>query len=151
MIKREAYIASGGHKAIKAEVLDDLELARLLIASGFKGGPVDGSRLASCHMYRTDDQLINGYAKSLWRAFGSPIGTAIALALLTATTVPFFTLKTSLLLIVASRLFVALKVRSNPLSALFHPFSMLALSLLIFYSNYLHRIGKVTWKGRSLK
>ena len=89
IIKRSAYLACGGHKEIKSEVLDDIELARSLISSGFIGGPVDGSRIAECHMYKSDKDLLKGYGKSLWRAFGGIFGSAIAITLLFATALPF--------------------------------------------------------------
>lgn len=151
IVKRSSYLKSGGHKAIKNEVLDDIELARLLIGAGFKGGPVDGSRIAECHMYKSDSELIGGYSKSLWRAFGSYFGTVIAIVLLGLTAIPFIYFKLAALFIFISRVLVALKVRSSISSSIFHPISMMCLALMIIYSNYLNRIGKLTWKDRNIK
>ncbi len=150
IIKRSAYLACGGHKEIKSEVLDDIELARSLISSGFIGGPVDGSRIAECHMYKSDKDLLKGYGKSLWRAFGGIFGSAIAITLLFATALPFIYLGLATLLILISRVVVAFKVRSNIFSSLLHPLSMLVLAILIIYSNILHKMGRLSWKGRTI-
>ena len=84
IVRRASYLKVGGHKAIRSEVLDDLELARLLVKRGFKGGVADGSEIATCRMYQTKIQLFDGYTKSLWRAFGSPFGALVASFILCA-------------------------------------------------------------------
>ena len=150
IIKREAYLSSGGHKVIKSEVLDDLELARLLISNNFKGGVVNGAQIATCKMYETSSELANGYSKSLWKAFGSLWGTLFAILILFATAYPYFKAWDFAVLILCSRLLVAFKVKSNLFDALLHPFSILALIFLIIRSNLLHRLGKLQWKDRAL-
>ena len=150
IIKRDAYLKSGGHKEIKDEVIDDIELARLLISRGFIGGVVDGSRIATCTMYENSRQLVDGYSKSLWRAFGSIWGTLIATVLLLTTAYPFFKAWDWALLIFISRFMVAFKVRGKLIDSLFHPFSIFALIYLISRSNLLHWQGKLQWKDRRL-
>ena len=150
IVKRDAYLVSGGHKQIKSEVLDDIELARALIAKGHYGGPVDGSKISSCHMYQTDKDLISGYTKSLWRAFGSPLGSFVAILFSAAMVLPFLYFSFGALLLICSRLFVAMKVRSNPISAFLHPIAMFALIILIITSNVLHKLGRLSWRGRAI-
>ena len=53
VIKKSAYFKSGGHESIKSEVLDDIMLARQLLASGFAGGVAEASQAAICQMYKT--------------------------------------------------------------------------------------------------
>ena len=151
IIKRSSYLTSGGHKEIKDEVLEDIELARLLISKGFKGGPVDGSRIAECQMYQGSNDLIAGYTKSLWRAFGSVFGAGIAIALLISTTIPFFLFSIGLIFILISRILVSIKVRSNLPILILHPFAMFAQSSLILYSFYLRKMGLLEWRGRTIK
>jgi glycosyl transferase family 2 len=81
-ISRAAYERCGGHRAVRADVLEDLALARAAKRSGARGGVVDGSALASCRMYEDWPQLREGYGKSLWQAFGSQPGAAAVFALL---------------------------------------------------------------------
>ena len=150
IVNREAYLVSGGHKQIKSEVLDDIELARALISKGQYGGPVDGSKISTCHMYQTDKDLISGYTKSLWRAFGSPFGSIVAIILSVAMLLPFLYFSFGALLLIASRILVAIKVKSNPISAFLHPIAMLAFIILIITSNILHKLGRLSWRGRAI-
>lgn len=82
VVRRDAYLQAGGHEAVRAEVLDDIALVRAVKSSGGRGGIVDGTRLATCRMYRGWPQLRDGYGKSLWSAFGSGPGAAAAVGVL---------------------------------------------------------------------
>jgi len=158
IIKREAYIAAGGHKAIRGEVLDDLELARLLAKNGFKGGVADGSEVAACRMYQSASELTAGYTKSLWRAFGSAIGSVVTAIYLFLTGVLPFILALSGLraawigyfLVVISRYVSALRTRSTPSTALLHPLSIIALIGLITLSWWKKLTHQLVWRGRSV-
>ena len=77
-----AYRRAGGHAAVARDVLEDIGLLRAVKRSGGRGVPADGSRVASCRMYTSWSELDDGYAKSLWAAFGSPGGAAAVLAVL---------------------------------------------------------------------
>ena len=158
IVKREAYINSGGHQAVKAEVLDDLELARKLVRSGFKGGVVDGSRVALCRMYSSAKELIEGYTKSQWRAFANPLGAALAIVFLFLTSIAPLILGLSgeiygwyaYFVIVASRLLVGFKTGSVLSSASLHPLSAGVWIYLIVNSWIQKSRGALTWRGRSL-
>ena len=151
VVRRNSYLAVGGHEAIKGEVLDDLELARLLVANGFKGGVAEGSEVASCRMYQRASQLQDGYTKSLWKAFGGKIGTIFAVVLLATTgIIPFFTSTFAYTVIILSRFIAALKTKSNPLYALLHPISVGYLIYLIALSWKRKSSNKLSWRGRSV-
>jgi hypothetical protein len=83
-VRRSAYDTAGGHAAVRAQVLEDIELARSVKRAGGRVAVADGSSLASCEMYTSWDALKLGYGKSLWASFGSPAGAAAALTLLAA-------------------------------------------------------------------
>ncbi len=72
VITREAYDEVGGHAAVRNSVLEDLDLFRALKRADLRGLIADGTSLATCRMYQDWSQLRDGYAKSLWSAFGSP-------------------------------------------------------------------------------
>lgn len=159
IIKRDAYLKSGGFKVIKSEILDDLMIARQLLKTGFKGGVAEASNVATCQMYDTPMQLIKGYQKSLWRAFGSPLGSIAAITFLFITGVlPFITALfgseiglISFGLIFLSRIFSSIRTNSQPNTALLHPIAILFLIGLIAYSWF----GKITksliWRDRPVK
>lgn len=77
-----AYARAGGHAAVSNEVLEDIALLRAIKRSGGRGVVVDGTALATCRMYDGWSSLREGYAKSLWSAFGSRAGAAAVLATL---------------------------------------------------------------------
>lgn len=151
IVKRSAYEKCGGHTKVAGEVLDDLELARLLISSGFKGGVADGSSVASCRMYKNNSQLIDGYTKSLWKAFGGQFGTLIAIFLLYFTGIsPYLGIGAPASFIFLSRVLAAIKTRSNPAYAFLHPISILVLLYLIALSSIRKSRGTLQWRGRAI-
>ncbi len=151
VVKRSAYEEAGGHAAIPGEVLDDLELARLLISKGFKGGVADGSAVASCRMYKTNSQLIDGYTKSLWKAFGGQFGTVVAIILLFFTGIsPYLGIGAPATFIFLSRFLAAIKTRSNPAYAFLHPISITILLYLIVLSSIRKSRGTLIWRGRTI-
>jgi len=158
IVRRDAYIKSGGHKAIRHEVLDDLELARLLVKSGFKGGVAEGSAVASCRMYNNQEELFAGYTKSLWRAFGSAFGAiATSIYLFVTGVLPLLLALSGFraawlgyFAVVLSRLICDLRTRSRSNSALLHPLAIVTLIYLIARSWYLKSTGQLVWRGRSV-
>lgn len=158
IVKRTSYLTAGGHEKIKNEVIDDIELARLLLRSGFKGGVAEGSSIAECHMYQSATELISGYRKSLWRAFGSPIGSLVAISLLSLSSiVPFvYAISGSLvgwigfIAIVISRFIAAFRTKSRWETALLHPLSIVILIALICWSWVGKSRGDLKWRDRKV-
>ena len=149
IVKRSAYEKSGGHAAIPNEVLDDLELARLLVSKGVKGGVADGSSVASCRMYKSNSELVDGYTKSLWKAFGGQLGTIVAILILVMTGItPYLGFGAPVLFIFLTRVLAAVKTKSNPAYAFLHPFAILVLLYLIVLSSIRKNRGTLTWRGR---
>ncbi len=156
IIKRDAYLKSGGFEVIKFEVLDDLMMAKQLLKSGFKGGVAEASNVATCQMYDSPMQLIKGYQKSLWRAFGSPLGSIMAVVLLFVTGVlPFistlFGSEIGLIsfgLIFLSRIISSIRTNTSPNTSLLHPIAILFLIGLIAYSWFGKLTKTLTWRDR---
>lgn len=155
-VRESALAAVSGYSASKNAVLDDLELARTLLRNGFKGCVVDGSHIATCHMYNSWAEVKAGYGKSLWAAFGSRFGSLVAitflfltgilplLAAITGFTAGFYALE----FVIISRIIAARVSGGRFLDSFLHPISTLMLIYLIFYSWSAR--GKVQWKGRTL-
>ena len=155
-VKKSALVHSGGYASIKSEVLDDMQIARVLLRNRFKGTVGNGALIAQCHMYSSWSELRNGYAKSLWKGFGGVFGSIIAIALLVLTGIipivsaamgsPFGWLAFEAVLV--SRLISAKITRANLFDSLLHPISSALLIYLIIYS-WLMR-GRIQWKGRTV-
>lgn len=159
VVRRRAYEQAGGHAAVRAAVLDDIALARRVVASGGRVAIADGSEWASCRMYRSWPELRDGYTKSLWAAFGSPPAAAAA-----SVALGFVYVLPALALLrgsraglvgygagVAGRVITARATggRVWP-DVLEHPASIAAFGYLTARSVLQHRRGRLTWKGRPL-
>ena len=53
LFTRAAYVAIGGHEAVRAELLEDLAFARLVRNAGMRNGVVLADRMLTCRMYDT--------------------------------------------------------------------------------------------------
>lgn len=158
------YHAIGGHESVQSVVLEDIALMRELKKSGERCITVNGSALAQCRMYDTTTDLVEGYAKSLWSAFGSAAGSlAISTLLATAYIVPaagmLTSRKRSTRMVgalgygagVLSRGLVAHRTASPVLpDSLAHPASVATFIGLTALSWSRHLRGTNTWKGRTL-
>jgi hypothetical protein len=164
VIDSMAYRGINGHEAVASEVLEDIALMRALKSSGSLTCTMDGSALATCRMYSTTDQVVDGYAKSLWAGFGGPAGSiGVNLFLISTFVVPPLAAVVSrsprtraigaagYLAGVTSRALVARRTGARvwPDSAM-HPASIAAVGALSAISWSRHLKGSNTWKGRSL-
>ena len=159
--RKDSYLTSGGHEGIKGEVLDDIELLRSFYRNGFTGCVIDGSDIATCQMYETNQALVSGYSKSLWKAFGGPIGSlfvnAIFLFVYVFPLIGFFVDEVALAALglafgIAGRLVSARTSNGKNLTdSLLHPISIVTFSVLNLISWQRHLAGTNTWKSRDLK
>jgi chlorobactene glucosyltransferase len=82
---RAAYWAIGGHAAVKGEIAEDLELARLFKSDGrYRTFLAGANGLVSTRMYRSFGEIWRGFVKNFaLGARGRPIGAALGVTLLT--------------------------------------------------------------------
>jgi hypothetical protein len=164
IIDSAMYARMGGHESVRGDVLEDIALVRAVKSTGGRGGVVDGTNIARCRMYETAGDLIDGYSKSLWSAFGSPAGSASVVALLNlmyvvppiaALTSPRASTRTwgaiGYAAGVAGRAVSAERTGGRTLpDVLAHPASIVAFSGLVAESWRRRRNGTATWRGRTL-
>jgi len=155
-IEKSALEEIGGFESVKGEVLEDIELVRALWRAGIPGSVIEGSNLASCRMYQSNREVVAGYTKSLWRAFGSPFSALLTALLLVATSwlplilglsgSPWGWL--SFFLISLSRLISSLATRSFWQGFLLHPISVAIVIYMIALSFLKKSRGALTWRDR---
>ncbi|HEX6870298.1 MAG TPA: glycosyltransferase [Micromonosporaceae bacterium] len=167
LLSRTGYERAGGHAAVRDRVLEDIELARAVKCTGGRIAIADASPVARCRMYRSWSELTQGYTKSLWASFRSPVAAGATLAALLALyVVPAVVAVVGLMFAVWAWLLAGLcgyllGVAGRTLSAaatggrswpdaLAHPVSMIALAWLVVRSYRLRRRGQLAWKGRDL-
>jgi len=156
VVRRSALDSISGYQSVKHAVIDDVFLARQLIAQGSSGTVIDGSDIAETRMYASWSEIEAGYGKSLNKAFGSIFGAIFVIVFLFVTSIAPLVLGLlgnpygwlGFAAIVASRVLSAIKSRGSVVDSALHPISIVALIYLIVYS-YLVR-GTVTWKGRTV-
>jgi cellulose synthase/poly-beta-1,6-N-acetylglucosamine synthase-like glycosyltransferase len=155
-MRGEALRAIGGFESVSHKVLDDIELGRSFVASGFRGAVIDGSSIASTRMYSTFSEIKAGYGKSLHTAFGSIAGSIVAALFFFFTGVAplLYSFNGNLLAIAALIAIVATRIVSAAASSgrlrdsFLHPLSSLLFIYLLYFS-WSNR-GKTQWKGRTL-
>lgn len=165
VVDAEAYRSAGGHGAVRDEVLEDVALVRAIKANGGHGGMADGTELASCRMYADDSELVLGYTKSLWAAFGSPAGAAgvlagLALAYLVPPLAMVIGPGVAVRVIgtvgygaaVAGRVLVARRTAQHVFpDSWAHPASIIAFGWLVKSSFRRRRAGQLRWSGRPVE
>jgi hypothetical protein len=112
-------------------------------------------------MYESNQALVSGYSKSLWNAFGGPIGSLFVntffLFVYVFPLVGFFVDAVALAALglafgAIGRIVAAQTSNGSKLpDSLLHPISILTFSALNLISWWRHLAGTNTWKSRDLK
>jgi chlorobactene glucosyltransferase len=70
LVRREIYERSGGHEAVKAEILEDVELARRIKSLGGRLIFLPGARWVRTRMYHSFGNMWRGWSKNLYLLCG---------------------------------------------------------------------------------
>lgn len=73
-VRRDAYEAAGGHRAVGALLHDGIALARAVRRAGFATDLCDLSPLASCRMYEDWRSVWSGFSKNAREGMATPAG-----------------------------------------------------------------------------
>lgn len=170
LVRRDAYDATGGHRAVRHEVAEDMALAQRFHALGHPPLLVAAERFVSVRMYRSLAEIVDGWSKNLAlssrRTAPGPLAAVVPWLLLAG--VFFFWLLPPLVLLrgalgmagwpwvpaaavaqAAGTAFWAAMYRRdghNPLYALLVPVGALVMCGIVLRS--VARGGRVRWKGR---
>jgi hypothetical protein len=156
--RRESYFAAGGHASVRDQVLEDLALVRRYKHTGHRVAMADGTSLATCRMYASNRELVDGYTKSLHEAFAPGVLVLLNFMYVLPGAVALFGRGRrarghgllAYALAVAGRVAVATRTGQPRLDTLAHPLSILALSALYMRSVVAARRQTITWRGRSV-
>jgi glycosyltransferase involved in cell wall biosynthesis len=165
-VRSDAYRAAGGHAAFKASMHDGIKMPRALRAAGFRTDLFDGTDLVVCRMYRGFLQCWRGFAKNAFEGLGSvallvfvtvlhAVGHLLPWAFLGFAAATGDASRTEVLLALAAiaaallqRLVFAVRFEQSILGALLHPVGVAIMTAVQWYSLYLARTGRRSWKGR---
>lgn len=175
-VRTDAYIAAGGHAAIKDSMHDGIKLTRAVRRAGFKTDLFDGQEFCRVRMYTGLAQTWRGFAKNAYEGLGS-LGlllfvTAVHLVghvappvvLLWATLLsagadsdglsPRRALAAGLaaaawILAVVTRGLLAKRFGQDPIGMVLHPLAVMMMTAIQWHSFVLHATGRRQWKGRT--
>ncbi len=155
-VARDALNDVGSFKAVRGEIVDDMALGRVFKKARKRVLFVDGDDLGSCRMYRSGQQVIDGFSKNLYEGVGSlPLLTVIGAWYAWAFLMPWALLPVlplpavvGIVAALALRLMHVVRHHSTVVSALLHPVGVLVLLFIAARSWRWSRRGEIRWAGR---
>ena len=157
--RRDAYFAAGGHGAIKASLHDGLTLPRAFRRAGQMTGLFDATGFASCRMYASASEVWSGLSKNATEGMAKPVALLVwttlllggqVLPLILMLTVPSTPAMAALVLAIGLRLLLAARFRQPEVSAMLHPFGIVALLIIQWAALVRTLRGRpATWRGRA--
>ncbi|QDU70804.1 glycosyltransferase [Mucisphaera calidilacus] len=167
--RRDDYFAIDGHKPVRNLMHESLALARAFRRQGRMTDLIDGTKIATCRMYRTAGEVWHGFAKNAHEGMGAPAAIAPwTLLLLGAQVLPWLLLPLMLLgpisttplaitatavavvSAVVSTLAIGIAFRQGPGAILLRPLGIAMLLAIQWYALIRHLAGRpITWRGRA--
>lgn len=166
VFRADAYRQAGGHAAVRADVVEDVALARAMKRAGGRVVLTDAGELASVRMYGSLAEAWAGFRKNLYPAFGGRpgpflVGLGLFAALhalplpgaLAAFALGYPVLGAALaaqaLMAWALRGLLVARLGHPVLGAVAHPVGSLLVVALALASWRAAAAGNLTWKGRA--
>lgn len=159
--RRDSYERIGGHAGVRADIVEDIALARRVKRDGGTLLLTSGAGSVACRMYEGFAEVREGFSKNFFAAFGfnALAFSAALLFMLAVFVLPYVMLLTpwwtyaipAVALNLLFRLLLSLRAGHGVVSALLHPLGVLG-AVLIGIEGMLHRYrrGAVRWKNRQI-
>jgi chlorobactene glucosyltransferase len=164
MMRREAYTAAGGHAAAPEHIVDDVQLARAVKASGHRVGLRNGSNLVHTRWYEGFREIWDGFSKNAYGGLAYRPGVAFAALFLLAPALIFPFLRfgaavstggalalpaLQVSLILGTRVITSRAGKDPMWSVPLHPVMIAVWAGALARSMVLARTGReIEWKGR---
>jgi glycosyltransferase involved in cell wall biosynthesis len=161
MIQRDVYDAIGGHASVAGEVLEDVAIAMRVKAAGHRISFDSGKGIVCVRMYRSFDDMWQGWKKNLYRLIGGTSWAIIRELESTLPWIPFllivlglkypFLIFLGVLLLIARQTGYGLELVRNryPFSFIFYYVPAVALYVAVLWASYRSHVnGRIVWKGR---
>lgn len=171
MVRREAYLAAGGHGAFRNSMHDGVKMPRAFRRAGFRTDLIDATERVRCRMYAGLVQTWRGFAKNAYEGLGSPVllviltimhlighvlpFVAVPLLVLAPAQsapahVPLVLALVACILAIAQRIMLAVRFRQRLIGAILHPVGVLLMTAIQWHSFVLSLTGRRGWRGRVL-
>lgn len=166
--RRDVYKKIGGHKSVKDQVVEDVELAKVIKENGYTLRMFNGMGSIACRMYDNEKEIFEGLRKNFLLGFKNNIPLFIAAGILHVIVfvLPFLTFVMSFFIydstiftlsvacisiILIERFILALWYQINPFFAFTHPLAVLWFQFLAIVKIKDYYSGRsAVWKGRKV-
>ncbi len=168
LFKKDVYEKIGGHKAVKGRILEDVIISKQVKRCGYKFMIFDGRHSLHCRLYHNFKEVVRGYSKVLFAAFGFNVYMMMTAIFFVSVLflLPFIMLPISILfdwaqmhvslmiiqviMILITRLIITFRYRSRIIDAFLHPLAFIYLIAIAITSVFQVKYGAgVYWKGRT--
>ena len=160
LIDKKAYVEIGGHQRVANEVVEDMELARLLKKKGFSILIALGGDSVSCRMYDNFFDSFIGFSKNFFPGFKTNIIFFLILSLFYSAVFLYpvlllpdnmhYLIPTALIIFI--RVFISVRSRQNViLNILLHPVQIIIMLLIAINSVWQNETKNISWKGRKIQ
>jgi glycosyltransferase involved in cell wall biosynthesis len=160
LLKRSAYEASGTHRRLAMEVVDDMKLGKIIKQSGFRSGAGIAQESVAIRWHAGVGNLVRGVTKNFFAAAGYSLAlVAMAIAgLLSMNVAPLYGVlfghgwirilaATALVIILCFHTGIAVTMRVSPLYALTHPLGALLMIYMLLRSTVVTiKQGGIVWR-----
>ncbi|MGN8057371.1 glycosyltransferase [Pedobacter sp. 22163] len=153
------YKENHWHERVKHQVVEDVEIMKLVKQEKFNAEALLANGLIYCRMYKNLGESLNGFSKNLLAGFGNNTIILLLYQLLVTVGPVILILNFNiallvlpLTLIVLSRMMISYLSGQNVLiNLILHPLQMLFFLIISFISIKKHIFKTSTWKGRTIK
>jgi glycosyltransferase involved in cell wall biosynthesis len=160
LVKRSTYVASGTHRRLAMEVIDDMKLGKIIKQSGFRSGVGIARESVAVRWHAGVGNLVRGVTKNFFAAAGYslPFVVVAVAGLLLMNITPFLGVffghgwiralaAASLVILVFFHTAIAVTMRVSPLYALTHPVGALLMIYMLLRSTVVTlRQGGIVWR-----
>ncbi|MGY3053447.1 glycosyltransferase involved in cell wall biosynthesis [Pedobacter sp. UYEF25] len=154
----ENYKVNFWHKEVKGEVVEDIEIMRLVKLRSFKAEALIANNFIYCRMYNGVKEAVDGFSKNLLAGFGKNIWVLLiylTLVIVGPVLLIFnFNIAQVILplaLILLGRIMISLLSGQKVIENLvLHPIQMAFFFIIAIISIKKHLLKSGTWKGRQL-
>ncbi len=165
---RSCYALIDGHRAVRTEVIEDIQLSRACKRAGKTLLTVPGTETIYCRMYTSAYDVWQGFRKNLFGIAGYNFTLlllisvliinssiipylVIAFSFFTTFSSPFTTLCIAAIITsIATRAVLSLRFRHTAINIILHPIGI-ALTILLAFDSWLgFWRGDIRWKGRNV-
>jgi chlorobactene glucosyltransferase len=170
VFRRSAYEKLGGHAAVKASVVEDLELAREVCSLGMRWRIIDAAEMIQCRMYHGVGETVDGLAKNLFAVFDfrlleylfvwiwMAVITFLPFIMLIVNAFGFISLDARSILLFGLCIILSLtwwllccrQLRFPVWMAFIYPAMILMFEWVAFHSLWQTLTGRVKWKERAI-